>query len=128
VLNYGHLGASLRLNPWTHPFYSVQASSFHSATRVVVVKEGAQGPRTRSRWNSISGETGNPLRWILMLLPTPIWNHFPASYYTHLDEIHVDGQGGESRRHERKTGAARKVVEPSSKAEKEKVVETIKDE
>ncbi|ORY74764.1 Alpha/Beta hydrolase protein [Leucosporidium creatinivorum] len=123
VLNYGHIGASLRLNPWTHPFYTVQASSFHSATRVVVVKEGVQGPRSGSRWNSISGETGNPLRWILMLLPTPVWNHFPASYYTHLDEIHVDGQGGEARLHERKTGAARKI-NPSLKAEKEKVAPT----
>ncbi|ORY73108.1 Alpha/Beta hydrolase protein [Leucosporidium creatinivorum] len=110
VLNYAHTGAGVKLDPFKKPFYKVDTTSLHSATRVVVVKDGAQGKPTGSRLPSLFPvlvkliKWWNPLSWILapivlpVLLVTSAWNHFPSSYYDHLCQMNIDGQGGEQRR------------------------------
>jgi hypothetical protein len=147
VLNYAHIGAALRLSPFKKPYHKVDTSSLHSATRVVVVKDGAQGEPTGSRLPKLFPvlvkliKWWDPLSWILIpfiypvLLVTSVWNHcefisafdfrlelilrsVPASYWEHLKQIKVGGQGGDKRRtataekgSAAKTGADKKVAE-----------------
>lgn len=75
MLNYAHLGAEFHLSPFFSPYYRVDTGSFHSSTRFVVVKDGMQGKKSGSRSDTISCETGGPLKWGLMMLPDPVFNH-----------------------------------------------------
>lgn len=91
MLNYAHIGAALRLSPFKKPYYNVDTSSLHSATRVVVVKDGAQGKPSESKlpsWFPVLVKLikwWNPLSWVFapvvypVLLVTSVWNHCKIS-------------------------------------------------
>ncbi|GAA5968429.1 hypothetical protein JCM11641_007633 [Rhodosporidiobolus odoratus] len=121
VLNYAYLGACVRLFPsfFPHkaPYYRVeQLGAFHEATHVEVVdvappsngeRNGGDwaGWRKRSaRWRSVDESQGaNPLRWIMsLLLPQPLYAHFPADYLQHLNNLETTFEQHAREREERR--------------------------
>lgn len=85
MLNYGHIGIEVKLRPDQEPFYIVDTTSLHSATRVLVVKEHEQEATRGSRWFPDFREwwsdwwnVGKWASWIFVRAveqATPIWNH-----------------------------------------------------
>ncbi|SCV69560.1 BQ2448_2580 [Microbotryum intermedium] len=98
VLNYAHTGVQMYLRPQKAPYYEVDTKQLHHATRVVVVQDGPQRPAMSSRSVAYASSYSNPIRWAMcFLLPGFAWDHFPASYAQHLDQITALGVGGAAR-------------------------------
>ncbi|GAA5927963.1 hypothetical protein JCM1841_005063 [Sporobolomyces salmonicolor] len=124
VLNYAHLGPCVVLRPFPFrpPYYRIdEGGAFHEAVDVQVVgdhyegeiergQETAGGIKIISSAKLLSAKLmsldqsrrRNPLRWVLLAVPPPLYYHFPASYLHHLDlvQMSVDQKvaaGGERR-------------------------------
>ncbi|GAA5870457.1 hypothetical protein JCM8547_004037 [Rhodosporidiobolus lusitaniae] len=120
VINYAFLGPAIRLRPvnWFRslPYYNVEnIGALHSATEVRVEdhvprmdhptgtdKDALAGYKKRSaRYKSVHEAQGhNPLRNIMALfLPFFVYDHFPASYLQHLNNLETsDEQAARERR------------------------------
>ncbi|BGP19399.1 hypothetical protein JCM10213v2_007488 [Rhodosporidiobolus nylandii] len=121
VLNYAYLGPALRLVPSSFPhrfpYYRLeQINAFHEATEVRVVDEhehgdpgrtdDSDGRRQRSaKWRSVDEDDSNPLRWLLALLPGPLYDHFPNSYLQHIHNIETSAEQAARKREKRRQRA-----------------------
>ncbi|GAA5995589.1 lipase family protein [Rhodotorula paludigena] len=114
-LNYAFLGPAIRIRPkripYRAPYYTVeQGGAFHEATEVVVA--GAEGDAGAGRMQgqvgraaaggndfaqlaqesgrvraATAGDEWSVLAAIIALAPSFIYNHAPASYMAHLDNV-----------------------------------------
>ncbi|GAA6042487.1 hypothetical protein JCM8097_003052 [Rhodosporidiobolus ruineniae] len=124
VLNYAFLGPAVRLFPSLAPLHRApwykleELGAFHELTEVRVVDyeeekdgEGSEkgdwaGWRRRSaRWRSVDEAKGtNPLRLVLALLPSMIYDHLPNSYLQHLNNVETTVEQVAREREERREG------------------------
>ncbi|KAM0752043.1 alpha/beta-hydrolase [Meredithblackwellia eburnea MCA 4105] len=90
ILNYSHIGVEFRLDPLLQPFYTVHTGYFRTATKLVLEDSDpphGRGKRHSSRLGSLDSAGWNPLRIAIAMLPAPFYDHFPASYYAHMNLI-----------------------------------------
>ncbi|GAA6052174.1 hypothetical protein JCM3770_001255 [Rhodotorula araucariae] len=103
VLNYAWLGAAVRLRPARMPFHPPyygleRVGAFHEAVDVQVVDDQTESVETQAQVaqaaETLKGQyfKFNPLATLISLLPSPLYNHFPASYLNHLDNMYSTAQ------------------------------------
>ncbi|KAM0746360.1 alpha/beta-hydrolase [Meredithblackwellia eburnea MCA 4105] len=96
VLNYGHIGTQVKLAPYMKPFYSINNGYFRNTTNSLVqdaLNEPPAGQFLSTRLTSLNRAGWNPFRILLcVILPSPMLDHFPASYYHRLSQIDVKSQ------------------------------------
>ncbi|KAM0746359.1 alpha/beta-hydrolase [Meredithblackwellia eburnea MCA 4105] len=95
VLNYGHIGTQVKLAPYMKPFYSIQNGYFRT-TSLALIQDNL--PTTDAV--SLQRAGWNPIRVFLCLLPSFMLDHFPASYYHHLNVIDASKGNSPTKYHE----------------------------
>ncbi|GAA5920844.1 hypothetical protein JCM3775_003977 [Rhodotorula graminis] len=130
ILNFAWLGAAVRLRPAAFPFrapyYSLERlGAFHEAVEVRVEDvqadleqdqtEASKRAKAASRLRAQSAAL-NPLVFAMSLLPTPLYNHLPSSYFAHLDTVWTTAQQQAEERIESAQGARTKGGELGDEA------------
>ncbi|GAA5852250.1 hypothetical protein JCM8547_006714 [Rhodosporidiobolus lusitaniae] len=87
-LDYAFLGPAIRLKPddslHSAPFYDLEATeSFLASSKVTVV----DGAGSQVRGQVTEGNFQKVVRGVVRSLPDLVYNHFPASYLEHLNNI-----------------------------------------
>ncbi|GAA6018068.1 hypothetical protein JCM10207_006070 [Rhodosporidiobolus poonsookiae] len=122
ILNYAWLSACIRLQPsffpHSKPYYKVEKlEAFHAATQVKVTDyphgddQETDWKKRSARWRSLEDSAmTNPLRWLLAALPSPVYDHFPASYLEHLGHLETTNEQLARRKYEREHGTPEGLV------------------